>query len=245
MPDKRGLAMTDTNNSNVLEVAARSETGKNACRRIRAVGQVPGNVYGMDLPAFAITMDPRQIEDFLRVGSGRNTIFTLSASGGKETREVMIRELQRDPITERLWHVDFVRVDPKMTVRINVPVHLLGTPEGVKSEGGLIDFVHRTVAVSCLPSSIPEHFEVDVSELHIGQHVSVKDLEARGDFEILDDGEMIIAVVAAPRAEAEPAAEEEAEAEAEGEEGEAAEGEPEAIKKGKRGEPEETAGEER
>lgn len=236
--------MKSRKSSNVLEVAARSERGKNACRRIRAAGAVPANVYGMDLPAFAVTLDPRRVEDYLRVGSGRNTIFTLSASGGTETREVMIRELQRDPITERLWHIDFVRVDPSKVVQVDVPVALVGTPEGVKSEGGLIDFVQREVAVSCLPTSIPEHLEVDVSELHIGQNVSVKDLKTGDDVEILVDPETIIAVVAAPRAEVEPAA---AEAEEEAEvEAEAAEGEPEVAKKGKEEEESgETASEER
>ena len=228
--------MTDTNTSNVLEVAARAERGKNACRRIRAAGRVPGNVYGMNLSAFAISVDPRRVEEFLHLGSGRNTIFTLSSSESKETRKVMIRELQRDPVTERLRHVDFVRVDPDKTVEIKVPVRLVGIPEGVKSEGGILDFVHREIAVSCLPASIPEHLDVEVSELNIGQHVSVKDVRTEGEFEILDDDETIIAVVAAPRAEAEPVV-------ADDEEVVAVEGEAAEDETAKEGESEEKAGE--
>jgi large subunit ribosomal protein L25 len=117
--------------------------------------------------------------------------------------------------------VDFVRVDPNRVLNVDVPVRLLGTPEGVKNEGGIIDFVHREVAVACLPAAIPEHFDVDVSALHVGQHVSVKDLGEVPHVEILDDPETILAVVAAPKAEeVETVAEEEEEAAAaaEGEE---------------------------
>jgi large subunit ribosomal protein L25 len=211
--------MASSNEQLVVGVDAREGKGKNACRRMRATGKVPGNVYGMKLDSFAVSVEARRIEEILRLGSGRNTIFTLSLGDGQQSRAVMLRELQRDPVSERLVHVDFLRVDPTKKVHVQVPVRLLGTPEGVKNEGGVIDFVHREVEVSCLPSAIPEHLDVDVSHLHINQNVAVKELTATEGVEILDDLETILAVVASPRVEVEeaPEAEEvEAEAAAEG-----------------------------
>jgi large subunit ribosomal protein L25 len=212
--------MSNVSEKIIVEVEPRSERGKNACRRLRRAGKVPGNVYGLTREPFAVAVDPRRIEDLLRLESGRNTIFTLSAVGGKERRDVMVRELQRDPVTETLLHIDFVRFDPDKRLQVAVPVRLIGIATGVKNEGGVVDFVHREVLVSCLPARIPENFEVDISELHIGQHVAVKDIAAMEDVELLADPDMILAVVAAPRKEEVPAA-----AEAEEEAAELPEGE--------------------
>lgn len=185
----------------VIPVTARTDRGKNASRRLRAAGMVPGNVYGMTLDPYAVAVDPRRIEEILHLGSGRNTIFRLSLGEGKQSRAVMLRELQRDPVRETLVHVDFLRVDETKPVEVSVPVHLVGMPFGVKNEGGVVDFVHRTVEISCLPSAIPEHFDVDISALHLNQHVAVKDIAAGEGIEVLDDPETILAVVAPPRVE--------------------------------------------
>ena len=195
--------MASSSEQLVVSVDPRDYRGKNACRRLRTTGMVPGNVYGMNLDSFAVAVEARRVEEILRLGSGRNTIFTLSLGEGEESRAVMLRELQRDPVSERLVHVDFLRVDPKKTVQVRIPVRLVGTPEGVKNEGGVIDFVHRLVEVACMPSSIPEHLDVDVSHLHNNQNVAVKDLQTEAGVEILDDPETILAVVAAPRVEVE------------------------------------------
>jgi large subunit ribosomal protein L25 len=212
-----------------IEVESRSVTGKNACRRIRAAGKIPANVYGLGLPPFAVAVEPRRVEEVLRMGSGRNTIFRLSLAGGKETRDVMLRELQRDPVSDDLVHVDFARVDLSKPVTVSVPVQLQGMAEGVKNEGGIMDFVQRSVQVSCLPTQIPESLLVDVTGLHLNQNVAVKDLTAGEGITILDDPASIIAVVVASRAEIaeETAVEEPAEEGAE---------EPEVISKGKEAE---------
>jgi large subunit ribosomal protein L25 len=141
----------------------------------------------------------------------------------------MIKALQRDPVTERLVHVDFVRVDLTKSVRVSVPVRLIGLAEGVKNEGGLLEFMHRQVEVECLPTDIPEHLDLDVTALHLNQHLSVKDLPLRERVTVLDDPESVICVVAVPKEEAAPVVEEAA----------ATTAEPEVIKKGK-----ETAGDE-
>lgn len=227
--------MAVTRESINVDVETRTETGKNACRRLRAAGRIPANVYGLGLAPYAVTVDPRRIEDVLRTGSGRNTIFRLSLAGGKETREVMLRELQRDPVSDRLVHVDFARVDPAKPITVSVPVQLEGLAYGVKNEGGILDFVQRSVQVSCLPLAIPDKLVIDISELHLNQHVAVKDIAVEAGITVVDDPSAIIAVVVASRAEIA----EEAVAEAPAEEG--AE-EPEVISKGKEAEGEKQEG---
>ena len=213
----------------VVEAQERSDLGKNASRRLRKGGGVPGVVYGLDRPPFPVGIGARKIEEVLNLETGRNTIFTMALAGQDRSRAVMIKALQRDPVTERLVHVDFVRVDLAKAVRVNVPLRLLGIAEGVKTEGGILEFVLRQVEVQCLPADIPEHIDLDVAALHLNQHLSVKDLPVRERVTILDDPEAIVCVVAVPKEEAAPVVEEAAVAAAE----------PEVIKKGK-----ETAGDE-
>jgi large subunit ribosomal protein L25 len=206
----------------VLEVEARTTTGKNACRRLRAAGRIPGNVYGLARAPFMVAVDPKSIEGLLRLSSGANTVFTLTMKGHEGQREAMIKELQRDPVSELPIHVDFVRIDASRAIHVNVPIRLTGIPVGVRLEGGILDFVHREVAVECLPGDIPEHAEIDVTELHLNQHVSIKDLVLGERVKLLGDPEEIVAVVVPPKVE------EVAAAPAEGEVPAAAEGTPEA-----------------
>lgn len=208
----------------VVEVSERTDLGKGASGRMRRSGMVPGIVYGLNVPPFPVLAESRRIEQVLGLETGKNTIFNLALSGKSESRAVMIRDLQRDPVSDRLVHVDFIRVDLSKTVRVKVPVRLVGVPEGVKTEGGILEFVMRQVEVECLPTRIPEHLDVDVSGLHMNQHLSVSDLPRNEGVDILEDTDAILCVVSPPRMEEAPvAAAEEAPAAAE----------PEVIKKGK------------
>jgi len=160
-------------------------------------------------------MTHTRIEALLKLERGVNTIFSLALVGQERRREAMIKELQRDPVSELPVHVDFVRVDLTKAMHVRIPIRLVGTPDGVKNEGGVTDFVQRDVSVECLPGDIPEHLDVDVSELHINQHVALKDLSVGEGVQILDDPEQIVAVVVPPRVEevaADAAEEEDAEA---------------------------------
>jgi large subunit ribosomal protein L25 len=187
----------------VLEVTGRDETGKNANRRLRATGVIPGIVYGLDRDPFKVAVDPARIEAVLRLKSGANTIFSLELKGEDKRRDAMIKELQRDPVSERAVHVDFVRVDLTKAVQVRVPVVLVGIAEGVKTDGGVMDFVLREVLVECLPGNIPEHLDVDISALHINQHVSLSDVTIGEGVKVLDELDQIVAGVSAPRAEEE------------------------------------------
>jgi large subunit ribosomal protein L25 len=210
----------------VVKVESREHTGKNAARRLRRRDRIPGIVYGLGLPPFLVSVSPRRIEEILHRESGQNTVFNLSLADGEEARAAMIKELQRDPASDHLVHVDFIRLDLDRRITVSVPIRLMNTPTGVKNEGGLLDFIHREVEVECLPAEIPEHLDVDVSELHINQHVSVSDVQIGANVRILVSPETVIAVVVAPKAEAAPA---EAEAVPVVEEG----AEPEVMKRGK------------
>jgi len=207
----------------VVEVEERTDLGKNAAGRLRRAGKVPGIVYGLDRPPFAVVVSPRRLGEVLRLETGKNTILNLSLVGQDRTRAVMIREIQRDPVTELPIHVDFVRVDLEKAITVAVPIRLLGTPLGVKTEGGLLEFVTREIDVECLPGEIPEHVDVDVSELHINQNVHVSDVKVGERIKVLTSMDTIVALVAVPKEEAAPVVEEAA----------AAPTEPEVIKKGK------------
>ena len=131
----------------VVEVLDREGRGKNAARRLRAEGKIPGIVYGMARDSFAVAVEPRNIEMILRSETGRNTIFNLSLGTGDKNRKraVMLKDLQRDPVTERLVHVDFVRVDLEKKVTVDVPIRLIGESEGVRNESGILEFITRSV----------------------------------------------------------------------------------------------------
>ena len=187
--------MADKRETIMVEVEKREPGGSNVARRMRAAGKVPANVYGLGRPPFALAVDPRKIEQVLHSPTGRNTIFTLSLEGGQQTRSVMLREIQRHPVTDALMHVDLLRFDPTKRIQVRVPVRLLGTPVGVRLESGILDFVHREVEVDCLPANIPEHLDVDVTELHVNQNVSVRNLAIDPDIHVLDAPDTILAVV--------------------------------------------------
>ncbi len=216
----------------VLEARARDTLGKNAARRLRRGGWIPAVLYGgASGPAPAarpIMVDPRALSRILHSQSGVNTIIDLTVDGA-ERAQVMVKEYQVDPLTQRLLHADFYRVAMDRAMRVRVPVVLRGEARGVKVQGGLLDFVHREIDIECLPGDIPEHVEVDVSELAIGQAVRVRDLPPHPRWKPVTDPEVMLVHVIPPKVEA---AAEAAPAEA------TAPAEPEVIKKGKAEKPE-------
>lgn len=203
-----------------LEVNPREQTGKNANRRSRSAGKIPAVVYGGGKESVAIEVDRKTLIDMLKGHAGENPIFLLKL--GDRERHAMIRNMQTDPVSRQVIHIDFQRVLMDQKVRVAVPVELLGIPYGVKTEGGMIDFVTREVHVECLPGQIPKHVDVDVTELHLGQHVEARDLNIPEGVELLDEPDRVIASVGHH-------GKHETEAEAEG--GDRAE--PEVIKKAK------------
>jgi large subunit ribosomal protein L25 len=217
-----------------LNVERRKEIGKNVARRARANGKVPAVVYGAKKETVPIYIEARALTTAFRKGAGDNAIYLLKMAGTDQSRHAMIKEINRDPVSRALLHVDFVRVLMDVKVRVPVAIELVGVPKGVKQEGGILDFVSREVEIECLPTDIPAHLPVDVSEVGMGESFRVGQIPAQPGLKILDDPDKVIAHVAHPAKEEEVVA---APVEA------AATGaEPEVIKKGKTEEaPEEPA----
>jgi large subunit ribosomal protein L25 len=214
-----------TATTNKVEAKQRQAGDKNAARRLRTTGLVPGVLYGAGKEPHAISVDPKVIGRILNSDSGHNTIFDVSLDG--ENAKAMIVDWQVDPIKGHLLHVDLKRIAMDKTLRVTVPIEIVGEAPGVKIEGGILDVVLREVEIECLPSEIPSHIKVDVSELHFGVNIRVADLKAETKVKFLNDPNITVVhvthvkeeVVAAPEAAAEAAA--------------GSPAEPEVIKKGK------------
>ncbi len=168
-----------------IEVAERVGTGKNESRRLRASGKIPAVVYGGGREPVAVEVDPRPVEAILESPTGLNSLINLRLGGRELKRMVMLRQIQRHPVTERIEHADFVRVEMDKPLTLQVPVELVGVPVGVKTEGGLVDFVTREVTIKVLPDRIPGTLIGRIEDLHIGQHLEAGDLELPEDVELL------------------------------------------------------------
>jgi large subunit ribosomal protein L25 len=191
----------------VLDAVKRETRGKNEARRVRAAGKIPAVVYGDKSDAAVISVDPKILLRILHSESGVNTLISLKFEGEGDTR-VLVRDFQLDPVTQAPLHVDFYRIAMDKKLTVTVPILLKGEAKGVKTQGGVLDFVSRDIEVECLPADIPEHIDLDVTELLMNQGIRVKDLPASDKWTALTDGEtMIVHVVAAKvEAVAEPAA---------------------------------------
>ncbi len=188
-----------------LTVERRSTRGKNEARRQRAAGKIPAVVYGAGRDTVPITVEVRSLSDAFRGGAGENAIFLLKLQGSDQTRHAMIRDLQRDPVSRRPVHLDFVRVLMDTKIRVKVPVEVVGIAKGVKTDAGILDFVTREIEIECLPVDIPEHLPVDVTELAIGDAVRLSEVKAPEGVAIVDDLEKVIVHVAHPAHEEVPA----------------------------------------
>src|SRR3954468_479713 len=165
----------------VLEATVRDLRGKNEARRARAEGRVPAVVYGTTgsgkAESTAISVEPKALRKILLSESGANTLISLKLAGSADAR-VLIKEYQLDPITHRILHADFYRIAMDKLLRVTVSVTGKGEAPGVKQQGGILEYVHRTVEVECLPADIPEHIEINVGELMLHQGVRVRDVAA-------------------------------------------------------------------
>lgn len=214
-------------------VVAKPRTGKfnkNAARRVRAAGKIPAVLYGAGADAIAVEVDPKQITRILFSETGHNTIFDVQVDGVPSAK-AMIVEWQREPIKDRLIHIDMKRIALDKLLQVSVRVKLIGTPVGVKTEGGILDQVLREVEIECLPSDIPNHIDVDVTGLGLHGVLRVSDLPHNEKIKYLSNEDATVAHVVSIREEA-AATPGEGEAAAAGEAG-GAPAEPEVAKKGK------------
>ncbi len=197
-----------------LTAKPREAKGSAASGRLRRTGWFPAVVYGEGRPGLDIQLNEHDFVMMLRSHRSENMILDLAVEGQEKTYKVMLKAMQHHPITGRVIHVDFYEVSMTRAIQIEVPVKLLGVPNGVTNQGGMLEHVMRTMALECLPGDVIEELELDVTALDIGDTLRVRDVPVdTSKFKLLDDLDQVIVAVAAPRLEAEPAA---AEAGAEG-----------------------------
>jgi large subunit ribosomal protein L25 len=189
-----------------VEAEARDTFGKNSARRLRHSGRIPAVVYGGGGPSVSLTVDPKAIVRILHSEAGHNAIFTLQMPD-KAPARVMLRDWQWEPLRGDLMHVDMVRIARDEKLRVRIPIRITGESQGVKIQGGVLEFILREVEVECLPDDIPEHITLDVTDLVIGRQLRVSDLPVTASVKVLAEPGRVVAHVVAPKAEAAPAAE--------------------------------------
>ena len=215
----------------LLEATVRTTIGKNEARRTRREGKVPAVVYGAaseggSRDAVSIAVEPKALLKILHSEGGANTLISLKLDG--QDTKVLVKDFQLDPITHHLLHADFFRVAMDRAIEVTVPVLIKGEPKGAKLQGGLLEFIRREVVIECLPADIPEHIDVDVTDLMVGQGVRVRDVLTNPKWTAVTEPETMLLHVILAKAEESAAAAD----------GAAAGPEPEVIKKGKKDEAE-------
>jgi large subunit ribosomal protein L25 len=215
-----------------LKATLRESIGSGESRRLRNDGFLPAVVYGLDMEPVSIALNAREFTSALKTEAGSNVILNLEV--GKKKYTTLAREIQRHPYKNEFLHIDLIQIDLTQKVEANVQINFLGTPVGVKDEGGLVQTINSTITVSTLPSSIPSSLDLDIADLSVGENATALDVKLPEGVELAaEDDDSILVTITLPRAAIE-------EEETEGLEGEEFDGE-----EGAEGESsEETAGEE-
>ncbi|HWH58550.1 MAG TPA: 50S ribosomal protein L25 [Terriglobales bacterium] len=216
---------TKAADTSTLQAQPRTPGTKNDARRVRREGKIPAVVYGAGKSAVPVAVDPRQVSRILHSETGHNSVFDLALDD--EKTKAMIVDWQYEPIKGSLLHIDLKRIAMDRKLRVNVPIELVGDPEGVKTQGGLLEQIIREVEVECLPADIPNVIELNVAALVFGVVLRVSDLPKSDKVKFVTDADQPVAHIISIKEE-EVATPEAAAADAA-----AAPAEPEVIKKGK------------
>jgi large subunit ribosomal protein L25 len=187
-----------------LTVQQRGETGKQVAKRLRRAGTVPAVLYGGAKPE-PISVDPKAVLRIIHGHAGSTQLLNLTFEGGAGSRMAIIRDLQFDPVSERLLHVDLQEVTADRAITVRVAVHPVGEAAGVREQKGILNVVLHELDVSCLPTAIPDRIDADVAALMIGDVLTVGELRAPEGVRILNDPGQAVVTVAAPMAEETPA----------------------------------------
>jgi large subunit ribosomal protein L25 len=188
-----------------LAVEPRAGSGKGHARKLRAAGRIPAVCYSPGSAATAIQLDPRALDRLLHKSSaGMNTLIDLQG-GGLDGKVVLVKELQRDPVSSTLLHADLFAVDVDKPIEVKVPVRIVGTPVGVTFGGGILDFPLREIEVLCLPRAIPEELPIEVGALQVGDSIHVREIALPEGVELVSDPELSVVSVVLPAKEEEAA----------------------------------------
>jgi large subunit ribosomal protein L25 len=187
-----------------LTIKQREGTGKQVAKRLRREGAVPAILYGGERPQ-PITVDPRALLRIIHGHEGTTQLLSLKFDGDGSARMAIIRDLQFDPVSERLLHVDLQEVSADRTITVRVAVHVVGDAVGVREQKGILNLATHEVEISCLPMQIPDRLDADVAALSIGDVLTVADLRVPEGVRILNDPGQAVATVQPPMAEEAPA----------------------------------------
>ena len=185
-----------------LSAKARTNTGKGAARSLRSAGEIPAVIYGHAREAQSLSIPTREFEKLLEKVSAESTVIELNLASG--VSRTLIREIQRHPFKKQILHIDFQELVAGEKVSVNVPIVLTGTPEGVRVSGGILSQVMSELTIRVDPVNIPRRIEADVTHVAIGHSLHVSDLKIPEGVEVLDELDATVAVVSAPKVEAEP-----------------------------------------
>lgn len=183
-----------------LTAQSRKGTGKGAARTLRRQALIPAVFYGPEVDPVNLSLKYRDLEKLIKTGAGENVIIDLAIETGESTlsHRAMLKEIQMDPVKQTILHVDLYEISMDKKIEVEVPITLTGTAKGVSDEGGILQQVSRTLEISCLPDNIPDSFELDVTDLNIGDSLHVSDLKIPQGIEVLVEGELTIATVVPP-----------------------------------------------
>ncbi len=179
-----------------INAELRKEISKRASKQLRSQGKVPAVVYGITAESVPLVVSLSDIKGILKSENKENSILRIT-QGEKSKFDAMIKEIQYDYLSDHIIHVDFIRIDLNKPVEVEVPVVLEGEAVGVKTEDGLLEFIHREILVRSLPTSIPKEIRVDISGLHLGQSVKVENLAKSEAYQVLSPANTVICAVAA------------------------------------------------
>ncbi len=184
-----------------LRVSLREEKGKETNKKLREKGTVPAVVYKKGEDTLSLKIGSKDLFRTLHTEAGENVIARLHIDGAKKSKErmVIVKEVQRDPIKDYLLHVDFQEISLTETLKVKVPIAGKGEAIGVKQDEGVLQHVMWEAEVECLPTNIPEKIEVDVTNIKIGESLTVKDVIAPEGVKILDDPEAVVFSVEHPK----------------------------------------------
>jgi len=214
----------------ILKGIVRKDFGKSGCKQVRKAGSIPAIVYKSGKTGVSVQVEKRDLWKALHTEAGENAIINMNITGDEKIlkKTVIVQEIQVDPVSDEVVHVDFHEISLKEKLKVKVPVVAKGEAVGVKEEEGVLTQVIWEIEIECMPAAIPEHIIVHVDNLHVGDAIHIKDVEFPQDIHVLEDPEKVVVSVHIPKVEEE-------EPEVSEEEGE----EPEIIKKGKKEEDEE------
>jgi len=193
-------------NALIIQAEARHEVSKKLNKALRRSKKIPAIIYGGREESLPIAISQDDMKRIFKSEKKENTLLSIQRE--KSSVDAMLKDIQNDPLTDQIVHVDFLRVDVNQPVTVNVPIHVAGDSYGVKNEDGFFEFVNREVRIQCLPAAIPKEIVIDITNLHVNQSIKYSDLKLAEGIRCISDPHLVICMVVGKGAEeAGPAAE--------------------------------------